>query len=68
MVRDEREFRDKIDQITTDNRELLDRNILTTAEPVDISFKRALVIINLNLLYWAVKEDRPKYRCDLIAN
>lgn len=68
MVRDEKEFREKILEISIDNKDLLNTNLNTTAEPPETSFKRALVIINLNLLYWAVKEERPKYQCDAKFN
>ena len=68
MIRHEIEIREKIAQITADNKDLLDINLATTAEPAQMSFKRALVIINLNLLHWVVKEERPKFQCDVKPN
>ena len=68
MIRHEIEIREKIAQITADNKDLLDINLATTAEPAQMSLKRALVIINLNLLHWVVKEERPKFQCDVKPN
>ena len=67
-MRSEEDVIEKIREITTDNKELLDCDLTTVVESAALSFKRAMVMINLNVLYWIIGQERPKFKCDVKPN